>query len=407
MPRFVKFRIIVFWGLIAAWASLSGCSSSKNNPGVFITSPPEDYQVDIRRECGRKYNKWRELSDTPINPYLGTSKIKQILSAVHNRALVYWNGCPAAKIDTDREKGFILLQLANEFEYVPTRYFLGEQLLVGDVIEQDITLGSQYLQQTIFCEPRGSDEYGDKAMEMLNARGVRYERQIDFGSQCSHIAGAYYKGPTLEFDAIAYKTDWESRSETVSRNLGWLGAGFRGTEQALKEVVPLALAGAAIYYSAKMSAQSQSGSYRPIAPPTVFSNGPGGGKTQMQSEFTQSRFTSSSGGFSNSFGVANSNRILSVSAPPPISISVTSGAGQRCRSDIECGLGRACVRPQQGLSLEGICGTLVDEFGVRDFSEIGPSVGPKEISGCSFTTDCPIGFRCERIAGDLYGVCVK
>lgn len=362
---------------------------------------------------------WRELANTPIRPELGTSKIKQILSAIHNLGLVYWFGCPAAEIQQDREKGFIFLQLANEFEYVPTRYFLGKQLLSGDVIEKDVALGSEYLQQAIFCEPPWSDEYSDDAVKALHAAGLSFERQTDFDSQCLHIGGAYFKGPTLEFDALAYKSDWEGRSATTSENLGWLGAGFRGTEQVLKEAVPLALLGAAMYYSAKVSAQSQSNAGYSSAMAAGFAGsyrdrsvtGDAQGNSRRPFDFRPTAPVRSPGvGFSNmgNPGIPTVNSFPSQSrSSPQISISTRSAGIQTCRSDFECGLGRACVRPQQGLSLEGICGTIVDEFGLRDFSEIGPAVGPRRVSSCSFTTDCPVGFRCEKTSGSLHGVCVK
>lgn len=360
---------------------------------------------------------WRELANTPIRPELGTSKIKQILSAVHNLGLIYWFGCPAAEIDPDREKGFIFLQLANEFEYVPTRYFLGKQLLSGDIIEKDVALGLEYLQQTIFCEPPWSEEYSDDAVKTLNAAGLSFERQTDFDSQCLHIGGAYFKGPTLEFDALAYKSDWEGRSATTSENLGWLGAGFRGTEQVLKEAVPLALLGAGVYYSAKASAQSQSNAGHSSAMAAGFAGRYRDRSTTGYAQGNNSRlfdFSSTSPvyspkvGFSNmrNAGIPAGNSLPSESySSQQISISTRSSGSQTCRLDVDCGAGRACVRPE--FSVQGICGTIVDEYGLRDFSEFGPSVGPRRVSSCSSTTDCPVGFRCEKTSGSLYGVCVK
>jgi hypothetical protein len=74
-----------------------------------------------------------------------------------------------------------------------------------------------------------------------------------------------------------------------------------------------------------------------------------------------------------------------------------------CTSDYSCGLGYACVK--EPYKVRGQCMETVDEYGIRTFdmprdSSIGPKMSGE---GCTFVTDCPIGFQCDR---DLE-VCVK
>lgn len=77
-----------------------------------------------------------------------------------------------------------------------------------------------------------------------------------------------------------------------------------------------------------------------------------------------------------------------------------------CNSDFDCGFGNQCVKPA-GTFGQGQCVTPVDEYGMKDISIPAPSAGPREVSSCSFDTDCPIGFRCQKKSADLYGLCVK
>jgi len=237
---------------------LAGCSSSAENPGFSIHSTPADFKLDASKSCAKNYTDWENLANIPIRPTLGTSKIKQILSAVHNLGLTYLEGCPDIGIEKDLTKGFIYLQLANEFEYIPTRYHLGEELIEGNLIEEDRKLGTAYLQQVIFCDTSFGSAYARAAESTLTQFNRPFSSDTDhFDKNCNQIRGAYFKGPTVEFDALAFKTDWESRSDTISENWSWLGAGFRGTTTLVREAIPVALAGAAIYYSAKTSHKYQ------------------------------------------------------------------------------------------------------------------------------------------------------
>ena len=74
-----------------------------------------------------------------------------------------------------------------------------------------------------------------------------------------------------------------------------------------------------------------------------------------------------------------------------------------CSSDYSCGVGYACVK--EPYKTRGECMKTVNEYGIQTFElPSDSSIGPKMSGdGCTFATDCPIGFRCDR---DLE-VCVK
>lgn len=80
-----------------------------------------------------------------------------------------------------------------------------------------------------------------------------------------------------------------------------------------------------------------------------------------------------------------------------------------CNNDFECGFGNKCVKPNDSISLQGICVTPTDQFGNRDYSTsyAAPSAEPHEVEGCMFDTDCDIGFTCMKKAGELKGICIK
>jgi hypothetical protein len=84
----------------------------------------------------------------------------------------------------------------------------------------------------------------------------------------------------------------------------------------------------------------------------------------------------------------------------------TSGL-KECSSDYQCGFGRQCVKPAGSISLKGVCVAPVDNFGTKIITQPVPSPGPHTVSGCSFTTDCPIGFSCVKQGGHLQGLCIK
>lgn len=79
-----------------------------------------------------------------------------------------------------------------------------------------------------------------------------------------------------------------------------------------------------------------------------------------------------------------------------------------CYSDYQCGFGNVCVKPEGSYSSTGVCISPVDEFGNKDYgARMEQEVGPREVEGCSWNTDCEIGFKCLKEAGQLEGICVK
>lgn len=81
-----------------------------------------------------------------------------------------------------------------------------------------------------------------------------------------------------------------------------------------------------------------------------------------------------------------------------------------CSSDYSCGYGQQCVKPEGTYSLTGTCITPTDKYGLRDYSQDknwGKKYGPKEIEGCSFTSDCAFGFKCLRESWHIKGLCIK
>lgn len=90
-------------------------------------------------------------------------------------------------------------------------------------------------------------------------------------------------------------------------------------------------------------------------------------------------------------------------SPAPRS-TVSSPSEEECTSDFSCGMGYTCVKPP--LHTVGVCMRSVDEMGIQQFDlpkldSVGPNM---RIEGqCTFTTDCPVGFRCDP----TYRACVK
>jgi len=74
-----------------------------------------------------------------------------------------------------------------------------------------------------------------------------------------------------------------------------------------------------------------------------------------------------------------------------------------CSSDFSCSYGESCVK--EPYKSRGVCMKTVDKYGIRTFdAPRSSSVGPRmNNDGCNFSTDCPIGFKCQRSTK----VCVK
>jgi hypothetical protein len=80
-----------------------------------------------------------------------------------------------------------------------------------------------------------------------------------------------------------------------------------------------------------------------------------------------------------------------------------SNEGKECSNDFSCGIGYTCVK--KNYSNTGYCAKSVDKFGVQQFELPRlDSVGPKLPSDndCTFDTDCPLGFKCDRKSGACF-----
>lgn len=100
---------------------------------------------------------------------------------------------------------------------------------------------------------------------------------------------------------------------------------------------------------------------------------------------------------------------LFVSALVLVGLNISS-VSFACYNDYSCGYGRRCVKPAGSYSYEGTCVTIVDSYGNRDYDadrNWGRSTQPREVDGCQFNTDCEIGFKCLKEAGQMYGLCFK
>ena len=65
-----------------------------------------------------------------------------------------------------------------------------------------------------------------------------------------------------------------------------------------------------------------------------------------------------------------------------------------CSSDYSCGIGYSCVK--KPFSSTGVCLKSVDSYGTPTYKMPDPnSIEIKTEGSCTFTTDCPIGFRCD------------
>lgn len=92
-------------------------------------------------------------------------------------------------------------------------------------------------------------------------------------------------------------------------------------------------------------------------------------------------------------------------APTSTARAATPKAARSCSSDLECGVGRQCVKQQ--FQFQGVCAQTVDEFGMPTYAPPrGNSLGPGDEGDCSFDTECPIGFHCIK-GSALKGHCMK
>jgi len=65
-----------------------------------------------------------------------------------------------------------------------------------------------------------------------------------------------------------------------------------------------------------------------------------------------------------------------------------------CSSDYSCGVGFSCIK--KPFSSTGVCLKSVNSYGTPTYKMPDPdSIGVKTEGSCTFSTDCPIGFRCD------------
>lgn len=88
-------------------------------------------------------------------------------------------------------------------------------------------------------------------------------------------------------------------------------------------------------------------------------------------------------------------------------VSPVGEATKECYSDIECGVGNKCVKARGDINITGTCVTPSNNFGTPIIDTSTPRSQPRNVAGCSFDTDCPIGFSCMKRDFQIYGICVK
>jgi hypothetical protein len=96
-------------------------------------------------------------------------------------------------------------------------------------------------------------------------------------------------------------------------------------------------------------------------------------------------------------------RILTV-ASTTLCIGVANAG---CYSDFDCGYGNKCVKASGDINITGVCVRPSDQFGNPKPDYSAPQPQPQKVRGCSFDTDCGIGFSCLKRNGQIYGICVK
>lgn len=103
-------------------------------------------------------------------------------------------------------------------------------------------------------------------------------------------------------------------------------------------------------------------------------------------------------------GSGSSSSSYSTFTPSTLGTTPSTYSEGGCTSDYSCGIGFKCVKAP--LKSSGVCMKSVDEYGLKQYNlPSSNSVGPNlDLDGqCSFDTDCPIGFKCDR----NYKACIK
>lgn len=83
----------------------------------------------------------------------------------------------------------------------------------------------------------------------------------------------------------------------------------------------------------------------------------------------------------------------------PLGAGQLSAVARGCSSNVECGVGFACVKRMYASA--GECARVVDEIGAPVYDIPAASYGPKSPAAddCRFDTECPAGFRCDVASG--------
>lgn len=80
-----------------------------------------------------------------------------------------------------------------------------------------------------------------------------------------------------------------------------------------------------------------------------------------------------------------------------------AGGAQTCRVSTDCVTGQTCVVPEGQVSGLGVC-AIPTEGGMAVIPP--PRLMPVTVASCQFDTQCPAGFKCERVKPeDLNGLC--
>ncbi len=73
----------------------------------------------------------------------------------------------------------------------------------------------------------------------------------------------------------------------------------------------------------------------------------------------------------------------------------------------DCEGGQICVRAEGSVSVDGICVTPTNEYGVQDYNAQSNNTQTQNVTGCQFNTDCSQGYHCMKQGLDIYGLCLR
>lgn len=82
-------------------------------------------------------------------------------------------------------------------------------------------------------------------------------------------------------------------------------------------------------------------------------------------------------------------------------------ANAGCINDFSCDFGEKCLKPEGGVSVEGICAKVVNKFGGQDFNYQKTTDWSAKVKACQSQFDCQFGESCLKKNHEIKGVCVK